>query len=70
MSHGQIRTFIAIKPLNLLLFEIEIDVVACPSPATISPISLIITAATHAEERKDSITDAREIDCMKAWIHK
>jgi hypothetical protein len=34
MSHGQIRTPVAIKLLNLLIFTARIDVVAAPSPAT------------------------------------
>jgi hypothetical protein len=34
MSHGQIRTPVAIKPLNLLSLAARIDVVAAPSPAT------------------------------------
>jgi hypothetical protein len=34
MSHGQIRTSIAIKSLNSLALRLGIDVVAAPSPAT------------------------------------
>jgi hypothetical protein len=34
MSHGQIRTPVAIKLLNLLIFVAGIDVVAAPSLAT------------------------------------
>jgi hypothetical protein len=34
MSHGEIRTPIAVKSLNSLDLEDGIDMVACPSPAT------------------------------------
>jgi hypothetical protein len=36
MSHGQIRTPVAIKPLNSLALPFETKVVAAPSPATTS----------------------------------
>jgi hypothetical protein len=37
MSHGQIRTPVAIKLLNLFDLVAKKDVVACPSPATPLP---------------------------------
>jgi hypothetical protein len=44
MSHRQIRTPVAIKPLNLLSLAARIDVVAAPSLATRSPLNW---AAVH-----------------------
>jgi hypothetical protein len=61
MSHGQIRTPVAIKLLNLFDLTAKIDVVAAPSPATIFFFSEVRATLLPPQDRVPAATMVNRI---------